>query len=264
MSKSENNEALRVEKLREILSQKNRETEFRELYLPTVPSLKNLNDQHRWEMMLPNEKINIDHMTKDRIYSTSKIAYKYLSKIKHPRILDIGIGNGYIEEILENKWGIKLEITGLDIAKKNLINLKKSFKNFKGIIGDFKHIHKLKNDSKFNAIFALEVLEHIDPKNTFGVLKKIHSIIDHTGILIVSVPINEDLKEKIASGTNYSAHVRRYVPSIIEYELKLSGFEIVDRKFLYAFQSWYKIKSIISNITKIKIPNLEILVLRKS
>ncbi len=103
--------------------------------------------------------------------------------------------------------------------------------------------------SFFDAIFALEILEHIPPSKIFNVLEDIKKFLKMNGILIVSVPANEGL-EKMNS--NPSSHVRDYTKELISAELKLAGFDILDIKELYAFKNLYFFKKLIAKIFKKK------------
>ena len=90
------------------------------------------------------------------------------------------------------------------------------------------------------------------------------------GLLIVSVPINENL-EKVNiecphCGTvfNRNGHLREYSENIIKSELENAGFVVKDIKRLFAFRRFYFFKKI---LTKIFInhwkPNNLIIVARK-
>lgn len=253
--------ALENEKNREYYAEKKDKNVFLSLYKKSIPKISNLNTKKRWEKMLPKERSEISPMTADRILQTSKILRAYINKHekKNVSIFDLGIGNAFIEKSMQVKSKKNIEVVGLDIAENNLKKIEKTLQNFKGIKANFDEFLKINFERKFDTVLALEVMEHIDPEKTFKTYKKINSIIKKNGAFIVSVPIFENLKEKIEGNINFSAHVRRYTPEIIRFELEIAGFKIYKEKFLFAFSKHYWIKTILARLFKLRNPNLMII-----
>lgn len=228
-----------VEECRQILANEREFIQLKKMYSAKYPEIKNLNTADFW-----NNKLRIvqylkdqDGMTQDRV----NIAADFLP-VTAKRILDIGAGNGYLEELLSNRNQLKLYAN--DISFNCIRNFKKRF------TGNFKveSIYKMRyKNNFFDAIFILEVLEHIPSCHLFKVLKKIYRILKKNGLLIVSVPMNEGLKYK---KENLSGHVRDYTYPLISAELMLSGFRILDKKQLYAFSDFYSIKKLVAKIIK--------------
>ncbi|MFC1653870.1 class I SAM-dependent methyltransferase [Patescibacteria group bacterium] len=250
-----------VEKLREEFALNKNIEGFLSLYGASISKISNKNTKLLWDKSLNNEKNRLDFITKDRIKKTYEVIVKTDSfKQSKLNILDIGIGNGWIEkEIIENNSKKTISITGLDIAEENIKKLKKEIKGFKGIVGDALSLNKYIKKKKYDYIFAFEIFEHIDPDKIFSLYKEIKKLLKKTGHLIISVPVNEDLEEKIAKKINYSAHVRRYTESIIKFELTCAGFKVINTQELFAFSSFYKIKTLISKIFKLRKPNVIII-----
>src|SRR5581483_6635505 len=151
-----------VEHLRDKLAKNNKLNEFRKTYSKNYPELTNLNTKQFWNSNLDSLQSlkNQDGMTKDRI----KTAVKFLPS-SSTTVLDIGVGFGYLEEKLhKNK---NLNLFGNDIASKSITRIKNKFK------GEYRvnSIYSLSYPkNKFDAIFILEVLEHIPPSKLFKVL----------------------------------------------------------------------------------------------
>lgn len=252
-----------VENSREKYAKNKNKKMFLDLYEGKNSKVKNLNSKQQWDKMLVNEKESLSPMTLDRIKKTSNLATKYLNynNTKTQKIFDIGIGNGYVELQIKKNCKGKVEFFGLDIAEGNLEIIKSQLLNFEGFVASVEKfdINKYKFKNAFDLVLALEVLEHIDADQVFEVYKKIYLLLSHKGHLIISVPINENLEEKIKNKTNFSAHVRRYTPEIIKYELELAGFKIINELKLYAFSRHYKIKSLIATTFSVGNPNLIIL-----
>lgn len=224
----------KVEECRQILASTNKLQELKRMYGSIFPEIKNLNTSSFWNQKL-HTTISFakqDGMTKERVIT----AFSYIPKTTK-KILDIGAGYGFLEEVL-SKNNYSHEVYGFDISRKAINNLKKRFKgNFiTGSIYDPPY-----KNNYFETICALEVLEHIPPSKIFFVLQKIKNLLRSKGIFILSIPLNEDLKFK---KENPSGHLREYTKDLIMAELSLAGFRVVQYKELFAFSSLYRLKSI--------------------
>ena len=193
-----------------------------------------------------------DSMTRDRI----KIALGFLPGSTN-KVLDVGTGYGFIEEFIQ-KEGRKISFCGIDISPLGVERLNSKFGN-KFKVGDIRKIPYI-NDS-FDAIFVLEVLEHIVPAETFLAFNEVKRVLRPGGILIISVPTNEVVDD---FSKNPSGHLRIYTPELIRAELSLVGFELVKWKKLYAFSRLYKLKSLIARFLPKKFhPNNVVIKVRK-
>ena len=228
-----------VERARQILATINDLETLRKTYTIKYAEIKNLNTSSFWNKKVSDKTSweKQDGMTRDRV----KTAFKFLpSSVK--KVLDIGAGNGFVEELLTQNKNIR--IFGNDISSAAVKNLKKKFK------GEFRKesIYKMKFPKKtFDAIFVLEVLEHIPPSKVFNVLNKVREILRKKGSFIISVPTNEGLERK---KDNLNGHVRIYTENLIRAELKIAGFKILKLRTLYAFKNFYTFKKISSRFLK--------------
>jgi len=227
-----------VEKTRQVLADFNKFDALKKTYNLKYAEIKNLNTSSFWNRKYYQDTTlkNQDGMTRDRV----KTAYKFLPKTAK-EILDIGAGKGFIEELLT---GEDIRILGNDISEVSVKNLKSKFK------GQFRKesIYTMKYPEKsFDAIFALEVLEHIPPSRIMKVLKKIYRLLKNKGTFILSVPTNEGL-EKMKE--NPSGHVRTYTENLISAELRIAGFKVHKLKTLSAFKNLYPLKKQLSKIIK--------------
>lgn len=224
-----------IEEARDLLALKSPK-KFKKLYSARYPEIKDLNTSMFWDKKM--EKVlflkDQDGMTRDRVNT----AFQYLDK-GSKKILDIGAGKGYLEELASKQ---DLDIYANDFSKQSVNNLTKRF------IGNYKvmSVFSLKYPRRnFDAVFILEVLEHIPPKKVFKVLKSINNLLKMNGQLIVSVPMNEGLKYM---KENINGHVRTYTENVITTELKISGFKIIETKKIYAFKNLYMVKSFIARL----------------
>lgn len=243
----------RQEELRDRLAFKGRLEEFRNTYSDSnkYPSLKDKNTDVSWGRLIQTGRSDLikSPIFQDKI----RIVCRYLFK-KRGRLLDIGFGHGIVEDklIFSNS---ALKISGIDISTVAVINAKKKIR------GIFKkgNIEKIPfGSSSFDFVLALDVLEHLPPRKTFRALFEIIRVLRSGGILVASVPLNENLEAMVLRNKNPSLHLRVYTRNIIKTELKLVNLKVFSEVYLYAFKNFYKIKSLFVNMFpfKIKKPNL--------
>ena len=219
-----------IEKSRHFFALRNKLKLLRETYdigfntHPKPPSF--------WDKKIKNAPCSPqDPMTRDRIETALRFMPQDVKEI-----LDVGTGYGFLEELIQ-KTRNKISLYGIDISPLGIRKLRSNFKgDFK--VADLREIPYPENS--FDAVFALEVLEHIPPTDTFLALKELMRVLIPGGILIVSVPTNEVIND---FSKNPSGHLRIYTPELIKAELRLAGFEFIEWKKLYAFNKWYGPKS---------------------
>lgn len=229
--------AYQIEHLRAELAAKGETAKLKKLYTNNQPEISDLNTQKFWNNILTSRSsiADQDGMTRDRAYYTARIVPQTVKKL-----LDIGVGHGWVEELLEQR---DIEIHGIDISNETIRQTKERFpkwkKNFK-----VKSLYKLDyRPSMFDAVLLLEVLEHIPPSKTFVILNMIKKFITPGGYMIVSVPTNEGLEYM---QDNPSGHVRMYTVPLLKAELELAGFSVLSIKTFYAFKSHYKLKKFVA------------------
>ena len=242
----------KIEKGRHILAERKELKLLKSTYNKKITEIKNLNTKIFWDSKLSKVQYlrDQDGMTKDRI----KTAYKFVPK-SAKKIIDIGIGHGFLEELLSKRK--RIIIYGNDISKITIENAQNRFEGYFRLESIYKMTYP---KDFFDCILILEVLEHVSPTRTFQVLSIIKKILNENGSLILSVPMNEGLEHM---KSNPSGHVRMYTEPLIRSELELSGFKIVKTKTLYAFSRFYLLKTFISKIFKKWEPN-NIIILAKS
>ncbi len=103
-----------------------------------------------------------------------------------PRILNIGVGNGYFEETVRQR-GWKMQ--SLDPDKKTINRLvEKGFKAQKGVIEQIPF-----DDTGFDFVTASEVLEHLDDEQRHKGLQEVARVLKGGGWFLGTVPYREDL-----------------------------------------------------------------------
>lgn len=229
-----------IEDLRNKAALKKDKKEFISLYNKNIPAIKNVNTDNFWDQHFKTAlSINDqDSLTKDKIKKIISLLPN--KKIK---ILDLGFGQGYFEEKLQHSEK-KYNIFGIDISS---VATKKANDKFKGkfIQGDIAMIKKIFDKEKFDVILAIELIEHVLPSDILAFYDSINRLLKNNGILILSTPLNENLRN---SKKNPSGHVRDYQPAVIKMELELSGFKILETHQLYAFKKYYYLKKLLAKI----------------
>lgn len=230
----------RTEDRRTKLALQKRLGEFKKTYTKTT--LTNDNTGKFWDNKFksPEKFEDQDPMTKEKIDFIISLLPKKKSKI-----LDLGIGQGYLEQGLK-QLRVRHEMYGVDISRKSIERAKKKFEG-RFIVSNVLEIEKIFKKNFFDAAVAIELIEHIPPSKIFSLYTQIYNSLKKNGTLIISTPLNERLRHM---DVNPSAHLREYTVPIIEAEFKISGFKIVEIKTFYAFKKWYGVKKLLSNILK--------------
>jgi len=242
-----------IEKNRQKIAETANLEKLKTTYSNNLPEINDLNTAPFWDERL-NKKHTLqmeDGMTQERI----KAAFEFLP-MTVKKVLDIGVGYGFIEEMLSSRRS-SLEFYGNDISDIAIEYIKSRFP------GKYKveSVYTMEYPKEFfDAVFLLEVLEHITPSKTFVVLGKIKKVLKKSGYFILSVPMNEGLEHM---KNNPNGHVRMYTPQLITAELKIAGFEVMKYKTIYAFPSMYWLKSQIAKVWKRWKPN-NIIILARS
>ena len=210
-----------------------------------------INTPSFWNIQIKKNQNTIIHSP---IYiHKNKIILNELKNI-NGKMLDVGIGYGHIEKLIYEKK-LDLKLYGLDISEFAINSITKKYKG-RFIIGDVDNIPFNKN--YFNCVLALDILEHLNVhKCTVGLLE-INRVLDLNGLLIISVPLNENKFD-----TQRNRHIQKYSLEKIERQLKKTGFQIKNKFYLSAFRKFYRIKYLLNKLFQFSNPNLLIVVAKK-
>lgn len=160
---------------------------------------------------------------------------KYFSSLinKNDVILDYGAGVGFLSELLlENGFSVKCLDSSYDSIQ--LLNNKlKKHKNFLGAI-DLKGCKK--SNEKYDVIFVIEVIEHLDDVFLNEMLENIASLLNKNGKVIFTTPNNEKLEDSYIY-TPFSdvvfhrwQHVRSWTSKSLKDKLIGAGFSSVETR----------------------------------
>ena len=178
------------------------------------------------------------------LFSLSR--YKFVSKILNGKqdVLEIGCGDGWFSRIVRQT--VK-NLTISDIDKIFLESAKKRERRWK-----FKFLHhdmlKKSTNKKFDGIYLLDVLEHIEKKKENKFLKNISNSLKKNGILITGTPSLEFQKYvKYPDPTHVNCKTKnelektlsKYFNNVFIFsmndELVHTGFEKMSNYFLTLF-----------------------------
>jgi SAM-dependent methyltransferase len=212
------------------------------------------NKQELWNKLLSNDSyINDNNRSTFERIST---AYEWTSK--RNSYLDIGSGQGYLEKFafaknrsLMSKW------VSMDISNKGLENIRNNF-NVKVVLSNI--VNAPFRDNQFDCIYCMEVLEHINKITVIEAYRVITKILTNGGLLVLSVPVYEPCSLK----NHPVGHCRKYTPKIIESEIQANSFKILKSKAIFSFVTANALKNNITNIIKIRRPNVMVYLCQKS
>ncbi|PIS14953.1 hypothetical protein COT63_02565 [Candidatus Shapirobacteria bacterium CG09_land_8_20_14_0_10_38_17] len=171
-----------------------------------------------------------------------KLGPDLFQKIKEAnKIADIGCAHGVLLFLLHTKLEKPKEgLYGFDVSKKFIAEAKKNFKN----IYYWNFNQKRKWPQKFDVIFALDVIEHLENPQIF--LKNIHSLMKNGGFLVLSTPNIHSFSRFIQGsqwfGFKDKTHKNFYCRASLFFLLKQEGLKIKKYKTLssttWPFYNW--------------------------
>ena len=127
--------------------------------------------------------------------------YKFISKmfVGFKNVLEVGAGDGFGSRIVSDS------VKNLDLTDNEILNLKyydkKNIKS-KYFLHDF---CKSNLKKKYDGIYLLDVIEHINKKDEISFIQNITSSLNENGILIIGTPSLES--QKYASLTAKIGHI---------------------------------------------------------
>lgn len=251
--------AFELEKRRSLLANKGKFPELINTYSIKKYETEDYNTASLWDEL--NSRKHVTEQSNPMGFDRLRIASKFLRE--GSKVLNIGAGAGDLENYVFSRKVKSLEWFGFDLSSKSIKRLNKDFPKAKFKVGNIINIPF--ENKTFDIVMLMEVMEHIKPSNTFRALDEVSRVLKNNGHLVLTVPLNEGLEEMIKDGINPNAHVRVYTPKLISAELEISGFEILSRKFLYAFHNNYYLKSLVAKylLFSFKKPNNIILHCKK-
>ncbi len=159
------------------------------------------------------------------------------------RIMEIGPGVGHSIPLLRERCP-SADYYAADLSEKTVERLAERHRGTFAVAAiedlPWKHV-------TFDAILMLEVLEHVEAPRTFRVLSALRERLSENGVLILSVPLREDLRRSYfvcahcGQQMHQIGHVRSYTPELLHAELRLSGFTI-DRQLPLAGGTYFGIR----------------------
>ena len=166
------------------------------------------------------------------------------------QILDIGCADGVFTKVILDKSGAK-KIIGIDVLKSSVDWANKHWKRNKRLTFRVGNAHDLKFKSNtFDAVFALEVLEHVhEPMKVF---KEVKRVLKKGGYFVTLVPSDNLLFRiiwwfvtKFAWARIWDdCHIQSFnAKNTLADNLSKAGFEVeVDKKFILGMLNVVKVR----------------------
>jgi ubiquinone/menaquinone biosynthesis C-methylase UbiE len=242
-----------VERLRKQLLAEKKFSELRKTYSSQLPEITDENSGDFWDKRFSSDEELVFPMATDR----NRIVAASIRQ--NEKVLNIGVGNGYLEGLVFKMCNTNISWTGTDITEKTLRKLQKKYPKYSFVKSKITQLPF--KDQSFDTVCLLEVLEHISPSQTLLVLNEINRVLKKNGRIIISVPLNEGLEAMMPHNPN--SHLRVYSVELLEFELITCGFVVQQKKTLSAFSKSYTIKNFINKFLKMREPNNVIIWARK-
>lgn len=119
-----------------------------------------------------------------------KIFSKYLKDAKS--VLDYGAGAGSLVEVLLKA---DFNVTALEFSENSVNRINKKYKNVENFKGGFIFNDLGKFKKKYDLIFLIEVIEHLNDHDLNEVLDRVNNLITDDGFIIITTPNKERLNE---------------------------------------------------------------------
>lgn len=150
---------------------------------------------------------------------------------KHAKILDVGCAFGDLLSLLdENKY----TTFGIDISQ-YAINRAKKITKAQLMLGDLNKKLSYK-DNFFDAVFALDVIEHLDSPYKF--LLEMHRVLKKGGVLFIQTPNINSIFEVFAKDKWFAytdeTHLYLFNRKSLRFILQKSGFSILQNQTISA------------------------------
>jgi 2-polyprenyl-3-methyl-5-hydroxy-6-metoxy-1,4-benzoquinol methylase len=160
---------------------------------------------------------------KHLLFSLSR--YKFVSKLLegYKKVLEVGAGDGFLSRIIDQNVN-RLDLCDIEIA--NIEYFKKiKFNKNKYFIHDFS---KKISYEKYDAIYSIDVIEHISPKKVNKFMKNQVKSLAKNGTLIIGTPSQES--QRYSSKYSKMGHVNVYTKS----ELRKFCYKYFNNVFVFS------------------------------
>lgn len=150
--------------------------------------------------------------------------YKLATQLITPNtvVLDAACGCGYGTEMLSKKTYLTI---GIDRDADTIALCKERYKKNRNTDFLVANVGEIPfNDSYFDSVVGMEMIEHIEPSERF--ITEAHRVLTHNGSLLISTPYGDNTL--LQDGKPFSQyHITEYTQREMEEMLQNSGFDIL-------------------------------------
>jgi len=147
-------------------------------------SIKNFWD---FESLFPENYFTYQHGKQ-----LAEFIYPYIGN--KDEVLDYGAGNGFFTEQLLKK---RIRTATFDLSEESSEFSKNKFINNPNYLGAFDNSTITEQNNRFDVVFLLEVIEHLDNATRSLVLDQIHTLLKEDGLLVITTPNKENLTDNL-------------------------------------------------------------------
>ncbi len=157
-----------------------------------------------------------------RLYLLEKLINAYLPEREGDiQLLEVGSGTGETVKFLSN-FG---KVTGIDVSERAVeFSRGKGLENI--ILGDINELDLSKHKNMYDAIFALDTLEHI--QDDVEAMRRINGMLKEDGLLFLTVPAHKFLWSEHDEALH---HKRRYHSLELLQKLRDAGLKPVKKSY---------------------------------
>lgn len=147
------------------------------------------------------------------------------------KILDYGCGTGFL---IDHFLGKAFDTYGADTSPASVQFVNEKYKNRTAFKGAFLIDDILRLDKRFDAIFIVEVIEHLTDEFLFPLISNVKRMINPGGKIIFTTPNNENLEDSevycpVCEHTFHRwQHMRSWSAESLSAVLKTNGLNVIN------------------------------------
>lgn len=179
---------------------------------------------------------------------------RYFKKAK--TVLDYGCGTGFL---MPHLLRFNLKVTGVDYSEKSIASVNEKFKGRKNFEGAFLVNDLINKNQKFDAVIAIEVVEHLTDEFLDKEINSIKKLLKPEGLVIFTTPNEERLEDSHVFCPQCEhvfhrwQHVRSWNSKNLTAYMQKNGLKIID---CYSTDFSSSLKGIAKKILNRKLPHL--------
>ena len=210
------------------------------------------------------------HARTPEVYFTQKLGDRIVLRLRKyfrakENILDYGCGVG---SLLHHLLQFDCRVTGVDFSKESVAQTAKLLGGRQNFMGAFTIKEIVRRKSQFDAIFMIEVIEHLNDHYLSETIENIGKLLAPGGVLMITTPNDEDLESNTVycpscnSRFHNTQHMRTWNAESLSQFVQRSGLSVVTTfttDFTLSFRRkplWFVFNELLYGLRRRKRPHL--------